>query len=369
MPAALIDRSRAWLLCAVLVAFSVGCSATARSREATTTPELPTATTTATADVRPTASPTEVRPTAESTPAVIAPRCPDPYASTGVADPSPIIEGDTVAPVRIRHSAVAPAAELGQPMLNLRIDSGLDQLVRERLGDDAPHYAVVAEDLRDGRGVAINGDQVFYAASLFKLEVMYEAFRQRAIGALDFGEQYVVTDYYAGFNLGPHLVEQCDRASVTDLLRAMMSVSDNSAAVMLQDRVGAGNINATMAALGMNETRLTEDGTLPATAADLARLVSAIAMHSGVSATDSQQMLALMASESLADRIPAELPAGTFVAHKTGNWENATHDAGLVIGRNGSYVIVLMSDIGYAGDASRAEADVAKLIYDDFEKP
>ena len=101
-----------------------------------------------------------------------------------------------------------------------------------------------------------------------------------------------------------------------------------------------------MSALGLTETRLTEDGSLPATANDVALLLRSIATGDAISPDASQAMADLMKTEEINDRIPAELPAGTRVAHKTGNWDNVTHDAGIVHGAKGAYVMVLMSDIG-----------------------
>ena len=53
-----------------------------------------------------------------------------------------------------------------------------------------------------GRGALVNPDKVFYAASLYKLSVLYEVFHQRALGLLDFDEEMLVTPYYADFDLG-----------------------------------------------------------------------------------------------------------------------------------------------------------------------
>lgn len=278
-------------------------------------------------------------------------------------------------PIRIAHVLEIPPLASPTPARTpaptppaARGDATLDRLVRDRLGADAAHYAVVIENLGDGRRVAIGSDRVFYAASLFKLEVMYEVFRQREAGVLDFGEEYVASDYYSSFDLGPHLVARCARVSVRDLLAAMMSVSDNVAAVMLQDRAGAGNVNDAMAALGLEQTRLTEDGTLPATAGDIARLMEAIARGDAVSRNASREMAHLLATEELDDRIPAYLPEGTLVEHKTANWDNATHDAGIVHGKKGTYVMVLMSDIETGGAAARVEADIAQIAFTYFER-
>lgn len=300
--------------------------------------------------------------------------CADPYLTpppvTGTPPPSPTPAPDateaTPTPVRIPHVDEVPTvATTAAP--SLVEDAELERRIGERLGDAAEHYAIVIKDLGDGRGVAIDPGRVLYAASLFKLEVMYEVFHQRDAGLLRFDERYVATDYYSGFDLGPHLVAPCSTVSIGDALAAMMSVSDNVAAVMLLDRAGARHINDAMAALGLEETALTEDQSLPATAGDMARLVEAIARGEGLGAGSSAEMTALMRTEELADRIPRELPDGTVVAHKTGNWTNATHDAGIVYGRRSTYVMVLMSDLGFESDASLVEADVAKIAWDYLE--
>jgi len=300
-------------------------------------------------------------------------RCPEPYV-TPVGPPPTPAEDATPAPERIAH---AQAGDVPRPTATpalppLAPDAALEDRIRARLGGDDGHYAVVVKDLRDGRGVEIDAGRVFYAASLFKLEVMYEIFAQRAAGLLDFGQQYVASDYYSGFDLGPHLIGQCATASIGDLLGAMMSVSDNVAAVMLQDRAGAGNINDGMASLGLEQTRLTEDDSLPATAGDIARLMEVIARGLAVDRDASKGMADLLATEKINDRIPQGLPDGTLVAHKTGNWDKATHDAGIVYGKRSAYVIVLMSDIELDGDAAGAaamEADITKIAFDYFEGP
>lgn len=308
--------------------------------------------------------------------------CPDPNVTPVISADAdamrPPTDPETVGtptPIRINHAIEIPplpsptAARTAAPARPpQRADATLEQLIRDRLGAEVSHYAIVIEDLSDGRRVAIDSDRVFYAASLFKIEVMYEIFRQREAGVLDFSKEYVASDYYSSFDLGPHLVAQCARVSVRDLLAAMMSVSDNVAAVMLQDRAGAGNINDAMMALGLEHTRLTEDGSLPATAGDMARLVETIARGEAVSGDASKEMADLMATEELDDRIPADLPEGTLVEHKTANWDHATHDAGIVHGKKGTYVIVLMSDIGPGDDAASTEAGIAKIVYNYFEQ-
>ena len=82
--------------------------------------------------------------------------------------------------------------------------------------------------------------------------------------------------------------------------------------------------------IGMVVTGIEPDGSLPTTAADMALLLEALARRQVVGEAASEEMLRLLLSESIDDRLPALLPDEALVAHKTGNWDEATHDAGIV---------------------------------------
>ncbi|MCL5960700.1 MAG: hypothetical protein M1358_15600 [Chloroflexi bacterium] len=56
----------------------------------------------------------------------------------------------------------------------LRNEAALKREIREFLGPDIDSYGIMVKRLAVGRGVAINPDQEFYAASLYKLWVRYE---------------------------------------------------------------------------------------------------------------------------------------------------------------------------------------------------
>ena len=68
--------------------------------------------------------------------------------------------------------------------------------------------------------------------------------------------------------------------------------------------------------------------------------------------------------QQIRDRIPKYLPGGTQVANKTGNWSDATHDAGVVFGPSGAYVIVVMTSRG-AGHETVAE--ISRIVYEYFK--
>ena len=314
-----------------------------------------------------------VRPT-PGTPAAVEPVTPSSTELPTCYQPTPqepAVEGTPVEPSeRIASPSPVPTPSHYEP-LPLQEDATLEARLRQALGDEVEAYGVVVKSLDDGRGALINPDKVFYAASLFKVAVMYEVFHQQALGLLSFDERLLVTPYYAGFDLGTLPVEVCQTLSIGEALGYMMSISDNTSAVLLQDRVGSANINRSLEALGLTTTHLLPDD-LPATAADMALLMEMIAQGKAVDAEASQEMVNLLASEELDNGLRAGVASAesarggsggerTLVAHKTGNWSNATHDVGIVYAPGTSYVIAVLSEKPYETETT---AKLSQVVYE-----
>lgn len=242
-------------------------------------------------------------------------------------------------------------------------DPALDARVREFLGDEIDSYGVVVKRLSDGRGVAINPDRQFYAASLFKLLVMYEVFKLHALELLSFEESLTFTPPYLDYQLGELRWPVWSEVPIYELLEAMIIVSDNIAAMMLHDRVGGWNIIADTKGIGLEQTSIS--GEMPTSAGDMALLMEMIALGAAVDRESSQEMIDLLSRQAIDDRLPALLPEGTQVAHKTGNWENATHDVGIVYAPAGPYVVAILSE--KPGDADTI-AELSRLVYAYFER-
>ncbi|MSQ62147.1 MAG: hypothetical protein EXR43_06185 [Dehalococcoidia bacterium] len=58
-----------------------------------------------------------------------------------------------------------------------KADAGLATTIDRSLGEDSAAFGVVALGLVDGRAASIAPERVFYAASLFKLTVLYDVYR------------------------------------------------------------------------------------------------------------------------------------------------------------------------------------------------
>jgi beta-lactamase class A len=153
----------------------------------------------------------------------------------------------------------------------------------------------------------------------------------------------------------------------------MITVSSNLATNLLMDKLGVDNIRAgvrSLGASGMNVRRDLEDGKAFAaglnnttTARALQQLMAAIAHGEAVDAESSREMLAILERQTVNDRIPAGLPAGTRVAHKTGEITGIRHDAAIVFAPRPFVLVVLTRGAATPEQGSELIAAITRELY------
>lgn len=245
-------------------------------------------------------------------------------------------------------------------------DPDLLAVILEALARVEGEHSVVVYHLSRGSFAAVNDDHVYYGASLFKMALLLRAYQLRDAGQLDFEELLEVTEEYAAYDLGTleYLeIEEGDMISVADAVKAMIVISDTPSAVLLQDKIGCPRADEALRNLGIENTR-TCHRSLPATARDMALLMLAIAAGDGVSEESRLEMLSLLQQEGFRSGVPAGLPPGVVVAHKTGSFSGATHDVALVWGGSGPYIIAVLTDRSFDWQPI---ADVSRAVWQYFE--
>jgi hypothetical protein len=80
-------------------------------------------------------------------------------------------------------------------------------------------------------------------------------------------------------------------------------------------------------------------------------------------------MVARLSRQQINDRLPAALPDGVVVAHKTGNLPGLTHDAGIIFTPSGPRVVVAMTWDAFDADAYAFIANVASTVYSTLLEP
>jgi beta-lactamase class A len=165
------------------------------------------------------------------------------------------------------------------------------------------------------------------------------------------------------------------RVTVSELIEHMITRSSNLATNALIDLVGAKAANATAHALGARDIRVlrgVEDGKAfraglnnTTTARDLATLMEAIETGRAASRASCDAMREVLLRQEFNGEIPAGLPPGTKVAHKTGWITGVLNDAAVVYpaGRRPYVLVVLTRGIPDDTVARRLISDVSRLVY------
>lgn len=270
---------------------------------------------------------------------------------------------------------------------------------------------VVAYPL-DGRGARFehHADRPFALASVMKLPLLVHLLRRVDAGDLDLDDRAPLTDAERVAGSGVlHLLDAGLAPTVRDLMRLMMIVSDNMATDLLIARTDLAAVEADMAALGYGSVRLPHtirrmlasfttlgsdaayadvraqfrlpDRAMPAdpegsstqrgdraSPRDMARLLADL--HAGrlLAADTTALALEILEDCQTNSRIPADLPPGTRVAHKTGSLKERANDVGIVHAPRGPFVLVLMHE-GEPDErrASQVLARAARWVHDAFE--
>lgn len=112
--------------------------------------------------------------------------------------------------------------------------------------------------LRTGETTRVKGRTLFPMASVFKVPVIVEYFRQVDEGKLDPNEVHFVTDVdkVPGSGILKELTEGMP-VTYRDLLHLMMMVSDNTATDLIAAKVGFDNVNEAMRSFGLRKTSVT----------------------------------------------------------------------------------------------------------------
>jgi beta-lactamase class A len=249
---------------------------------------------------------------------------------------------------------------------------------------------VVFAEVGGGPRFSVNPDSVFHAASTMKVPVMIEYFRaldanritryQTLLLGTEFksivdGSPYsldagVDSDSSVFVRVGQHV-------PLRWLVERMIVRSSNLATNTLIEVLDAKRVDATARSLGattMKVLRGVEDGKAfqqglnnRTSAGDLAALLEAIETGKAAAPASCREMLDILAAQEFNDEIPAGLPRGTRVAHKTGWITGVSHDAAIVYppGRRPYVLVVLTKGITERAIAQKLIADISRLVWDD----
>lgn len=280
--------------------------------------------------------------------------------------------------VMLAHAQSAPAP------------AGLENKVRSIIDKSGGEIAVAMRTLDGGAELLIDADKPFHAASTMKVPVMIELFRQTRDGTLSLDDEIPVRNEFKSIVDGsPYALSEGDDSdkqvysatgksmSLRRLCELMITVSSNLAANLLIQRLGVDNIRSTVTRLGadgMQVVRGVEDDKAfqkglnnTTSARGLLVLLEKLAHGSAVDPVADAQMIDVLKRQQFNDAIPAGLPPGTGVAHKTGTITRIHHDAGIVFGPRPYVLVLLVLGIPDQKTSAGIMADLSRVIFESLQ--
>ncbi|WP_420456920.1 serine hydrolase [Rubrivirga sp.] len=231
-----------------------------------------------------------------------------------------------------------------------------------------------------------NADRPFHAASTMKVGVMVEAFRQVEAGRRAWDDPVRVENRFRSIVDGSEYRIEDDTddglyalqgqdVTFRDLVERAITTSSNLATNLLIGLVTADSVQATMDRLeapdlrvlrGVEDLKAFRAGLSNATTANaLATVLEAIRDGRAVSPAADAEMRDILDDQAFNEMIPAGLPPGTRVAHKTGWITEIHHDAAIVYPTEGApYVLVILTEgIADREASARLGAEITRAVH------
>ena len=260
--------------------------------------------------------------------------------------------------------------------------------IQSELGKQKGVFAVAFKDLQTGKQININDRVSFHAASTMKTPVMIEVYKRATEGKFSLSDSIVLKNEFKSIvdgslyrldstddsetELYKHIGE---KRTIAALVYYMIIVSSNLATNIIIELADAKKVTETMRSYGAKDIQIlrgVEDNKAyekglnnTTTAHDLLLIFEKIAKGEAVNPGASKAMIKTLLDQRFNEIIPAQLPAGVKVAHKTGSITGVNHDSGIIFLPDGrKYLLVLLSkNVEDKEAAVKAMANVSEIIY------
>jgi beta-lactamase class A len=228
-------------------------------------------------------------------------------------------------------------------------------------------------------GLDIAGDQRFPAASLIKLPILMELYRQYQEGGRDLETILPILpeQKVGGMGVIRHLTGRI-QLSLRNLATLMIISSDNTATNLLIELLGMEKVNALCQSFGAKNTVLNRSMMdLPArergvdnftSARDMVAFLRQIAQGNFYKESLRGEMLRILRGQQHNSELPGKITAALYgsplMAHKTGGLPGVEHDAGIFeMGDTYIYVAGLFAELRCGWEGRRALAEIGRAVY------
>ena len=252
-----------------------------------------------------------------------------------------------------------------------------EELVRytELFGSEC---AFVIKNFNTGHTFSYRDDLTVSSASLIKVPVMIEAFRQAKSGNITMDQRISVRPEEKAAYSVLEFLDPENSYTILDLIKLMIIYSDNTAANLLIRLLGMDTINQCLRDLGLTSTVLRremmdfsarEKGLEnETTAGEMAELMLRLYHEKLLDPVSDKSMLEILKGQADECMMRVDLPDDMVIARKSGELENLNHEMAIVYGEKSNYLYVFFVWDSRSNNESRQILQkTSKLVFDYFE--
>jgi len=260
-----------------------------------------------------------------------------------------------------RHMTFLPTINLSTNTKEEDLTTDIKKITENKKG----FYSIYFKDLESGKELGIDENQINTAASVNKVPIVAALYLLAKEGKIDLDDRVTiqesdVQDYGTG---SIRYQEMPQTYSLRNLAKLALKESDNTAAHVIEIKVGEENVQKLVDSWGLKQTNMVENKT---SARDMNIIFEKIYKGEIADAANTKELLDFMTDTDFEDRIPKDLPSNTIVYHKTGDEEGYVHDVGIIKTEKGTYFLgILTSDVGGQEEKTKSTiAEISKKIFD-----
>ncbi|WP_298296604.1 serine hydrolase [Hydrotalea sp.] len=264
-----------------------------------------------------------------------------------------------------------------------KTDKKLEQAITKALDGFHGQAGIYVYNFNHNKSVQIHADTLFPTASMVKIPILIALTDAIKAGTLSYHQLFTYYDTltYPGVDMLASFKTD-EKIELSKLILLMLSLSDNTASLWLQQIAGGGKrINTLMDSLGFQQTRVNSRtfgretnrnayGWGQTTPFEMANIMKRIVSGQLLGQPYDAKMLRLLGRNYWDEEAISQIPADVFVASKNGAVNASRSEVLYVNGKKGSYIFCLCTNHNIDqsweenNEAWKLTRKISKLLWD-----
>lgn len=238
-----------------------------------------------------------------------------------------------------------------------QIDKKLQKQINKAVKDYPGTAGIYIHDLKHNRVAVFNADTIFPTASIVKIPILMGIMNKIEKGELTYHQRLTYRDSLF-YNEGDDILSRFKDSGtivLSKVIMLMITISDNTASLWLQSLAGSGTrINEILDSLGYSVTRVNSRtanreenrrlyGWGQSSPREIADIMNKIVEGKMISKDASNRMLRILGRQYWDEQALSQIPAGVFVADKTGAIDGSRNEVVYVKGNKTPYIFSIFT--------------------------